>query len=149
MLVGHSRSRRRRSRISSECDSTLRAVSKKGCCNGWWSTLSPRWTRFEAPRAEQLRRGSSRHRTQNRHDLCGLGRFEQAIDSERTEVRVRRRVEQRWIHRAVLGEVVDDHVYELDLIRGQRLPAQKAGERILRSAAIEADQRTDEKAEAM
>ena len=46
-----------------------------------------------------------------------------ARSAERAEIGVRLRVEQRWIHRAVLGEVVNDHVHELDLIRCQRFAA--------------------------
>ena len=50
------------------------------------------------------------------------------------EIRIGRRVQQRRIHRAVLREVVDDQIDELDLVRGERFPAEKDCECFLRRA---------------
>ena len=49
-------------------------------------------------------------------------------------------VEQPRLHLALLSQMVDDHVQELDLIGGQNAFRDEVGERSLRCLAIKANQ---------
>ena len=58
-------------------------------------------------------------------------------------------VEQRRVHHAVLGQVVDDQVHELDLVGAERLAGEEAGQRLLGGLAVQADQRANEQSESL
>jgi hypothetical protein len=73
---------------------------------------------------------------------------EHAVEAHGISVGERAFVEQAGVHRAVRGQVLDDHVDELDLVGRQRPSRHEAGERPHRRLAVHADQRTDKEAEA-
>src|SRR5205823_5243209 len=57
--------------------------------------------------------------------------------------------EQRRGHDALLRQVVDDEVHELDLVRPESPAREERGERLLRGLAVESDERPYEEAEAV
>ena len=62
----------------------------------------------------------------------------------RRDVRERRFVEQRRIHDAVLGEMLDHQIDEVNLIRSENLTREKISEHSLGRRTIETDERADE-----
>ena len=53
------------------------------------------------------------------------------------------------VHHAVLGQVVDDQIHELDLVRAESLPIEKPRERFLCGSTIHTDERSYKETEPM
>src|SRR5687768_770412 len=77
-----------------------------------------------------------------------IGGLEERVGPLRADVGERRLVEPARLDDAVLGELVDDEVHELDLVGGIALVVKELGERILGGGAVETDKPADEQAEA-
>jgi hypothetical protein len=52
----------------------------------------------------------------------------------------------RYVHDAVVGQVIDEHVDELDLTSARGPAGQETGEGFLRGTSVQTDQRADEQA---
>src|SRR5574337_746507 len=99
--------------------------------------------------ALQDSRSSARpNRLKNLHQLAHIGRPEQAIRYMRCEIGEWRLIEPRRLQHAALGQVIENQIDELDLVRAQRLAVDEPGERLLHGCAIHADQRAHEQPEA-
>lgn len=73
----------------------------------------------------------------------------QAFDAGGVHVGVGRVVEPAGFHGAVLGQMIDEHVEESDLVGSPGFSGEQVGKRLLGGGAIQANQRTDKQPQAL